>query len=125
VRKRVFSRAAVVVSCTDVARSRKFYEKVLGAVLDPGEEHDACPWFSLGGLRLGLMPNAARAALPSPEHAAMSLFVEVDDLESTHRELVRKGVTILQAPEGGPLAVIADPDGIVIEVWQAHAKAPS
>jgi catechol 2,3-dioxygenase-like lactoylglutathione lyase family enzyme len=116
-RKLSFSRAAVVVSCTDVERSSRFYCEVLGAVPDPDVDPGTCPWFMLGGLRLSLMPNASEPADTSPEQAAVSLWLEVDDLAAASRAFKKKGVTFLQ-PSDGMLAIMADPDGIVIEVWQ-------
>jgi catechol 2,3-dioxygenase-like lactoylglutathione lyase family enzyme len=113
-----FSRPAVVVSCTDLDRSTRFYCDVLGAVPDPEAEWGACPWFLLGGLRISLMPNAAEPADTTPKHAMLSLWLEVDDLGRAHRAFSKAGVTILQEPDDATLMIIADPDGIVIEVWQ-------
>jgi catechol 2,3-dioxygenase-like lactoylglutathione lyase family enzyme len=113
-----FSRAAIILSCTDAARSLRFYRDVLGATVADVDE-GACAWLTLGGIRITLVPNARRPAEPSTDRAAASLWIEVDDLEGACRAFARQGVSILQEPAGGPLAVIADPDGIIIEVWRS------
>lgn len=115
-----FQPKALVISCRDRHRSAQFYEGVLGAVRLPGDGSDGygCPWFRLGVWELSLMPNATEdSAGLLPSHAATFLMLEVDDLEAAHRYCLKAGVTIVEPPNG-PYMMIADPDGLQIEVWQ-------
>lgn len=53
-----------------------------------------------------------------PAHAATLLMLEVDDLKAAHRYCVKAGVDIVELPNCLYM-IIADPDGLQIEVWQA------
>jgi predicted enzyme related to lactoylglutathione lyase len=64
------------------------------------------------------MSNAETPSTSSPWAATMMLWLEVDDLPAAHRRLVEAGVRIVEAPQGGPYVLIADPDGLLIEVWE-------
>lgn len=114
----MFHGKAITLCCTDKHRSTAFYRDVLGAVALPGDGY-GCEWFRLGDLVFSLMPNA-EAVTPAayPCDAMAMLWLEVDDLPAAHRHLVDAGVRIVDAPEGGPYVMIADPDGLMIEVWQ-------
>jgi len=46
------------------------------------------------------------------------LWLEVDDIKAAHELLLNAGTTIIDAPDDGMTMLIADPDGLVIEVWQ-------
>lgn len=116
-----FRPKALVISCTDHHRSAEFYEGVLGATRLPGDGV-GCPWFRLGPWEISLMPNATKGSAGLlPAHAATMLMVEVDDLKAAHRFCTRAGVEIIEPPNG-PYMVIADPDGLQIEVWQADEE---
>ena len=119
-RKVAFRPKALVISCRDHHRSALFYEAVLGATRIPGDgDGYGCPWFRLGPWELSLMPNATEdSAGLLPAHAATMLMMEVDDLRAAHRYCVRAGVVVVEPPNG-PYMIIADPDGLHIEVWQA------
>lgn len=117
-RRPSFRGKAVTVVCTDLARSRRFYEDVLGAVRLPEDEGYGCPWYRLGDVVVTLMPNAAEGSSTTLTQATAMLMLEVDDLAAAHRWLVEQGVTIVDAPADGPFVLIADPDGVLIEVWQ-------
>ena len=109
---------AFVISCTDHHLSARFYEGVLGAVRMPGDGY-GCPWFQLGPWELSLMPNATESSSGLfPAHAATMLMVEVDNLEAAHLFCVEAGASIIEPPNGLYM-IIADPDGLQIEVWQA------
>ncbi len=115
-----FRIAAVTIACTDLARSVRFYEQVLGAVREPRDGY-GCPWFRLGPLSITLLPNAT-AASPAkfPDHSMAMLWVETDDLAAAARRFAEFGVSVLEEGDGQWM-MIADPDGIVIEVWQAES----
>jgi catechol-2,3-dioxygenase len=63
------------------------------------------------------------AAAPSPAeymtHAAYMLWLEVDDLAAARKRLARYEVPVVE--DHGESLVIADPDGLLIEVWQKEA----
>jgi catechol 2,3-dioxygenase-like lactoylglutathione lyase family enzyme len=114
----MFRGKAVSIVCTDLERSERFYQQILGARrLDT--EFAALPWFELGALTITLVPNASE---PSPAefgtHAMPVLWLEVDDLRSAHAHLLKSGVVIDELHEG-EFMLVADPDGMIIEVWQA------
>jgi len=113
---------AVTIVCTDRERSARFYKGVLGAEQLPGDGY-GCPWLRLGELTLSLMPNADE---PSPAvfpvHAMPVLWLEVDDLGAAQNHLARNGIPIVEVHEG-QFMLIADPDGLLIEVWQAQSES--
>lgn len=111
--------AAITVACTDLARSVWFYERVLGATREPGDGY-GCPWFKLGPISISLLHNATEASPAKfPDHPMAMLWLESDDLDVEAERFARLGVTVLN-PFDGQSMTIADPDGIVIEVWQAQ-----
>jgi len=116
-----FHGKAVTIACTDQKRSERFYEGVLGAKRLPGDGY-GCSWFRLGDLTLNLMPNAAEPN-PSefPAHTMPILWLEVDDLASAHLHLKRRKVPIVELHEG-QFFMAADPDGLLIEVWQSESE---
>jgi hypothetical protein len=116
-----FHGKALTIACTDRKRSERFYEGVLGAERLPGDGY-GCSWFRLGALTLNLMPNAAEPS-PSafPAHAMPIPWLEVDDLEAARRHLVGHKVPIIELHDGQVLTA-ADPDGLLIEVWQSETE---
>ena len=50
-----------------------------------------------------------------PTHAASVLWLGGDDLQAAHGLFVRRGVTIVEPPDG-EFMTVADPDGLLIEV---------
>jgi catechol 2,3-dioxygenase-like lactoylglutathione lyase family enzyme len=117
-----FRGKALTIACTDLRRSARFYEEVLGAAVVPTEDGIGCPWYRLGSLVLTLMPNAAeRSPATFPAHAMPILWLEADDLEAAARRFARHDVEVV-TPSDGQFMQVADPDGLVIEVWQAEAE---
>ena len=113
-----FSGKSVTIACTDRQRSEQFYVGVLGAVAIPGDGY-GCPWFRLGSLVISLMENAEQpSASTFPDHAMALLWLDVDDIQQAHEQLMNSGVSILQSPADDLFMLIADPDGLVIEIWQ-------
>ncbi len=116
-----FRPKALTIACTDLARSRRFHEEVLGASLDP-RDGSGCPWYWLGSWSITLMPNAAeRSPAGFPTHAMPILWLEVDDLDAAARRFARYDVDVVTSSDG-LFMLIADPDGLVIEVVQADAE---
>ena len=115
-----FRGKAVTISCTDPDQSERFYRDVLGAAPDHREGF-GCKWFRLGTFLFSLMPNATEPSPATfPTHAMPILWLEVDDLQTAFRWLVQNSVRIVQAPDG-QVMLISDPDGLLIEVWQAES----
>jgi catechol 2,3-dioxygenase-like lactoylglutathione lyase family enzyme len=119
-RKLTFSFRAVTIACSDVERSMRFYQGVLGAVRLP-TDNGVGWWYRLGSLELNLLPNATQPSPAElPTHAMTMLWLEVDDLAATAACFDRQGVAVLFLDDA--FMQIADPDGLVIEVWQAQAR---
>jgi glyoxylase I family protein len=116
--------AMAMLVCSDLARSRAFYRDVL--TLHVGT--DAAPeWvdFDLGdGQRLGLHPQS-ETLLVRP--GSLQLGFHVENVDAFIADARTAGVRVLQDPfdQGfGRVAVIADPDGYVIQVFSPkHAGA--
>ena len=69
---------------------------------------------------INLMPNATeRSPARFPTHAMPILYLEVDDLQATYQRLLDNGVDVAQ-PSDGQSMMVVDPDGLLIEVWQAE-----
>jgi catechol 2,3-dioxygenase-like lactoylglutathione lyase family enzyme len=118
----VFRGKSVTIVCTDRDRSAAFYQGVLGAEPLAGDGY-GCPWYRLGNLVFSLMFDAETPSTPSPSDATFMLWMEVDDLPAAHRHLLSAGVQVVEAPEGGPYVRIADPDGLLIEIWERDDEA--
>lgn len=110
--------------CSDLARSRAFYRDVLELRIGT----DAFPeWvdFDLGdGQRLGLHPDSETLVVRT---GSLQLGFHVDNVDAFIIDARTAGVRILQDPYDqsfGRVAVIADPDGYVIQVFSPkHAGA--
>jgi O-acetyl-ADP-ribose deacetylase (regulator of RNase III)/catechol 2,3-dioxygenase-like lactoylglutathione lyase family enzyme len=111
---------ALTIACTDHRRSERFYRDVLGAVTEPTDDPGyGSVWLRLGTLAITLLPNAAeRSPATFPTHAMPILWLEVDDLKAAGRRFAKQKVDVV-TPSDGQFMMIADPDGLVIEVWQA------
>lgn len=117
-RKPTFRVRALTVACTDVDRSDRFYRAVLGATRTP-TDNGVGWWYRLGALEFTLLPNAAeRTPAVFPTHAMPILWLEVDDLAAAAEWFARHGVEVVE-PGDGQYMMVSDPDGLVIEVWQA------
>lgn len=112
---------SITIYCTDVEQSTRFYEGVLGAARK-STDHWVGDRFRLGGVELSLAPNAAeRSPGIFPTHAMSALWLEVDDLAETTRRFKQEGVMIVDEGDGQFL-MIADPDGLVIEIWEREPQ---
>jgi catechol 2,3-dioxygenase-like lactoylglutathione lyase family enzyme len=114
-----FSVRALTIACTDPDRSERFYRDVLGAAVLP-TDNGVGWWFRLGSLDLNLLPNAAEPSPAEfPTHAMPILWLEVRELAAAAEWFARHGVVVVD-PGDGQFMQVADPDGLVIEVWQAR-----
>ena len=121
-RKPAFRVRALTIACTDVERSARFYETVLGAAVI-ATDAGTCRWFRLGSLDITLMPNAdERSPAQFPTHAMPILWLEVDDLAAAANRFASANVEVIE-PGDGQFMMVADPDGLVIEVWQSESES--
>mgnify|MGYP002789942467 CR=1 FL=1 len=117
-----FDARAITIHCTDLDRSDRFYHAILGGEIVP-TDGGLQRRYRLGKLELILLPNA-EAVSPAtfPIHAMPLLWLEVADLSATTAWLTQHQVTIVD-PGDDPSLMIADPDGIVIEVWARASRS--
>lgn len=97
---------------TDMARSRKFYEGVLGLKPTLIHEKPEMAWteYDIGATTLSI--GTAPGWTPSTEGGNVAL--EVDDFEKSVAHLKKEGVKFSMEPFETPvchMAIICDPDG--------------
>lgn len=102
------------IRVTDLERSRRFYEELLG--FRPAERPDMGfpgEWYGLGEGQLHLIqiPKMGEGIDPSDPHFA----IEVDDFESAKAALESAGVSFVELPGA---VWIRDPDGYTVELRQ-------
>ena len=102
--------AFTAYAVTDLARSRKFYEEVLG--LKPTLLKEGMPWieYEIGPATLGI--GVSEKWKPSRDGA--SIAIEVENFDEAIAELKNKGVEFEMGPLETPvchMAVLRDPDG--------------
>ena len=111
----------------DLDAARCFYAGIFGWEFDgPGSMLTDPPgeyWVA----RVRDAEVAGLGSLPTPQTpAAWTTQVAVDDAEATAQLALHAGgsvlVTPVDAPPAGRLAVIADPAGAAITLWQAGAR---
>ena len=116
-----FQVRALTIHCTDRDASEYFYKTVLGAARLPTDHGSLPPWFQLGSLPITLVFNAAEPSPAEfPRHAMPILWLEVADLDAARERFAGHEVPIVD-PGDENYMMIADPDGLVIEVWQSEA----
>lgn len=114
-----FQFRALTIVCTDLARSKHFYENVLNAEPIPSDAGTTL-WYRLGTVELTLLANAEeKSPAQFPAHAMPLLWLEVDSLKAAEEHFANHDVDIVD-PGDGQFIMIADPDGLIIEVWQAN-----
>jgi O-acetyl-ADP-ribose deacetylase (regulator of RNase III)/catechol 2,3-dioxygenase-like lactoylglutathione lyase family enzyme len=117
-----FRMRAITIACTDVKRSTEFYATILGATRLP-TDNGIGHWFRLGEINITLLPNAAtRTPATFPADAMMMMWLEVDDLAKTAKRFAAHGVDVVDEGDG-QFMMVADPDGLVIEVWESEKLA--
>ena len=111
----------VILAVKDLNKSVEFYNKILGMPIKRQREN----WVDLGqsGALLSLHP--ASAELITPNDMIMIGFV-IGDVESAVNELKSKNVNVdreIQTREAGKNAIIRDPDGYMISLFEPNFTA--
>jgi predicted enzyme related to lactoylglutathione lyase len=74
-----------------------------------------------GGLDGGFWPS------PQPSYSAVTLYVEVDDLQAAVNKAKALGSTVLMPPQtlpdGDAMAIVLDPDGLALGLCTLKATA--
>lgn len=116
----------VLLHPRDLERSQRFYEETLGLAVyhEWGEGPTRGAVFFIGG---GLLEVSGSAGAHAPSDA-VRIFIQVRDLDATHRELREAGVTIDEEPERKPWGlyemVARDPDGLALVLVQVPPEHP-
>jgi lactoylglutathione lyase len=114
---------------TDLERSIRFYEDVIGLKVQSRTEipdvHEAVLAADQGGGRLQLAERYQDGQKIDHGFALWKIYMNVDDCRATHRRAVDAGFTSTMEPERlerWPVTVgfIEDPDGYSIELIQYH-----
>jgi len=111
----------VILAVRDLNKSIEFYNKILGMPIKRQREN----WVDLGqsGALISLHP--ASAELPTPNDMIMIGFV-VGDVSSAIDELKLKNIKIhrdIQDKSSGKNAIILDPDGYMISLFEPNFSA--
>jgi len=105
---------------SDAAASRAFYTGLFGwEAEEPSDEFGGYFMFTRGGVPIaGGMPGPADA----PGVDAWSIYLDTDDMTRTVAAATAAGGTVVVEPmpiaDLGTMAVLADPTGAAIGVWQ-------
>jgi predicted enzyme related to lactoylglutathione lyase len=105
---------------SDPGRSQEFYGRLFGwTVEDPGADYGGYKNFQLKGERVaGCMRNDGEAGIPD----LWSVYLAVDDAEAAVARAAENGgqamVPAMDVMTLGRMAVVVDPGGAVIGMWQ-------
>jgi catechol 2,3-dioxygenase-like lactoylglutathione lyase family enzyme len=115
----------VLLRPTDLERSLRFYEHTIGLAIyrEWGTGPARGVVFFLGG---GLLEISGTS--PEPPSPAMSLVLQVRDVNATHQRLIEHGVPADAEPERKPWGLIEmtarDPDGLALIIVEIPAEHP-
>ena len=111
------------IGCRDAARTQKFYSKLFDWKI---QQRGPVGMISTGG-EGGI--NGHVTALGRELHSYVTIYVQVDDLQSyLDKADTLGGKTLVprsEVPETGHFAWLADPDGNIIGLWEPLAKQSS
>ena len=111
----------VILAVKDMNKSVEFYNKILGLPIKRGRDN----WVDLGQTGALLSLHPASAELVTPNDMIMIGFV-VGDVSSVIDELKSKNVKIhrdIQDKSSGKNAIILDPDGYMISLFEPNFSA--
>jgi predicted enzyme related to lactoylglutathione lyase len=114
----------VELATTDLAKARSFYRALFNWKLDDMDMGPGGTYTMIGvgegtggGMMTQMQPGAPSAWLP---------YVLVDDLKASTEAVKANGGTVVrditEIPGTGSLAIISDPTGAVLGLWQPKAK---
>jgi predicted enzyme related to lactoylglutathione lyase len=107
----------------DVEAATAFYGGIFGWTFE-----DAMPPGAQGRYVIASLDGKDVCAITGPgkDAAAWRTYIAVDDTDVAVDQLVSAGATVRSAPvdegEGGRGAVLTDPDGIELRLWQARRR---
>ena len=114
----------VVLRVRDQARSRRFYEEILGCTLERVNEKFSLVQLRFGDHLIDLLPAGPPEEIAGPgglDHFCLS--IQCDDLEAVARTSTQRGVALeggvvqrYGAYGDGPSLYLRDPDGYQIEL---------
>ncbi len=118
---------AVRILVDDWLSACEFYENKLGLPLEFKDEAFGWAEFDVGGAKFGIERVDENAS--NEDKALIGRFLgvslQVDDVQSTYEQLLKKGVEFTSAPEkqtwGGVLANFKDTSGNVITLMSENA----
>lgn len=107
------------ITANDATTSRRFYEDLFGWEITVDESRNYALTETAGGVPGGI--GQARDGYPHPP--GVVIYFTVDDVDATLQRAERLGATptVLpwEVPGLGKMAVLHDPDGNRIGLWQA------
>jgi glyoxylase I family protein len=108
------------VRIADLARSRAFYEGLLGLTLAPRPDLGfPGVWYDLSGAQLHLIQQGKMFEDIDPTDPHLALRVE--SVERVRQTLDARGIPYLHF--GGPQLWIRDPDGNVVELCESRTAS--
>jgi len=112
----------VMLIVSDMSRSVAFYRDVLG--LEVEYESEAWSQVEAGGVSIGLHHAVEGVPLNPAGGAELSFYV--DDASAAVAAVRERGAEIAQEPKqeefGGVLAVVKDPDGYPIQLFEQERR---
>ena len=121
--KSIQSVSYVIILCDDMPRMKSFYRDIFAFPID--SETDESLAFRAGSLLFALRKrtrgydgSGVRPELPGVQ---IAFLVSPAEVELCHKQLVEKGVTILEPPTDQPrghrTVYFADPEGNMLEIY--------
>ena len=127
---RVDQLSYVIVLCDDLGRMKAFYRDVFSFPV--ANESATGLTFRAGSVFLGLRKRTraydGRGAGPASPGVQIAFLVSPADVDACHRQLVEKGVRILDPPNDQPwghrTVYFSDPEGNILEIYAEVGEAP-
>lgn len=118
----------LVLWVQDNTLSVKFYKKLGFAVVESDDQHSLVRFGSFDIFLESMREEHefGHDALASDKGRGMYLYIQVDDVDATHADLMRRGLTPHTAPRNWPWGyrefILKDPDGYKLCFWQDIAQ---
>ena len=115
----------VDLSSTDAAGSREFYSKLFGWSVDIAEDpqYGGYGMFKVNGKEVGGVGSVQNPQQPT----AWTVYILVDSADDAAQRATQAGGQVIAPPfdvgDQGRMAIIADPSGAMVGVWQGGAHA--